>query len=69
MLLAAAARRRVNGEVVLLAVGAALALAGIDVVFVSRGVIPPIYLTDAAAEALISVAWAAAWFARRPAAG
>ena len=65
VLLMAATRRRVSGEVTMLAVGAALALAAIDVVFVSRGVIPPVYLADAAAEAVLSVAWAGAWFARR----
>src|SRR5437764_14959162 len=53
VLLLAAYRRRLSAEVVLLAVGSAAALAAVDVVFVGRGVIPPIYLLDAAAEAVL----------------
>lgn len=64
VLLMAAWSRRVTPEVVALAVGAALALAGIDAIFVGRGVIPPIYLADAAVEAVLVVVWGAAWRAR-----
>ena len=51
---------RVTGEVVLLAVGSALALAAIDVIYVSNGTISPIYLLDAAAEVALAGGWALA---------
>lgn len=59
VLLVAGRRRAVTAEVALLAVGSALGLAAIDVVYVSAGVIPPIYLLDAAAELGIVALWAA----------
>jgi hypothetical protein len=65
VLLVAALRRRVTAEVGLLAVGAALALAGIDVVFVSREVIRPVYLADAAVELALVAWWGVGWFTRR----
>src|SRR4051812_53406 len=49
VLLTAAWRRHAPAEVVLLAVAAALALAGVDVVFVTLRVIDPVYLLDTAA--------------------
>jgi hypothetical protein len=55
-LLVAAFTGRTTLEVVLLAVGSAVALAGIDVVFVVRGVISWVYLLDALAEGGL-VAW------------
>lgn len=67
VLLAAARSGRVSPEVALLAVGSALALAAIDVTFVARRVIDPIYLADAAAEVVLVLWWAVAW-ARRGAA-
>lgn len=57
VLLCGARSGRVTPEVTLLAVGAALGLTGIDVVFVVRNVIPPIYLADAAAELVLVAAW------------
>src|SRR5436190_3160854 len=42
VLLLAAGRRRLSAEVALLAVGSAAALAAVDVIFVTRGVIAPI---------------------------
>ena len=57
-LLFAAWRRQESPEVALLAVASALALTGIDVVYVSRGTIAPIYLADAAAEVILIAAWA-----------
>jgi uncharacterized membrane protein YfcA len=57
VLMVSAHRRRLTPEWRLLAIGFALALAGIDVVFVVRDVIPPIYLADAAGELLIVAAW------------
>ena len=54
-------RGRVTDEVALLAVGSAAGLMAIDVVYVVKRVIPPIYLADAAAEALLIIAWAIAF--------
>jgi hypothetical protein len=55
-LLATAIRGRTTAEVITLGVAAAVALAGIDVVFVLRGVISWVYLLDALAEGGL-VAW------------
>jgi hypothetical protein len=55
-LLVAAVTGRTTLEVIVLAVGSAVALAGIDVVFVVRGVISWVYLLDALAEGGL-VAW------------
>jgi hypothetical protein len=60
VLLAAMWRGWATVEVVLLATGSALALAGVDIVFVTQQVIPRIYLLDAAAEGVLLVAWVAA---------
>ena len=57
VLLLAAWRNRPSPEVVLLAVGSALGLTAIDVVYVARDVIRPIYLADAALEIVFVVAW------------
>lgn len=48
---------RITPEVAVLAAGAAVGLASIDVVFVTRGVIDRIYLADAVAEVLLALAW------------
>lgn len=53
-------RRRLTPEWRWLAVGFALTLAAVDVVFAVRNVIPPIYLADAAGELLIVAGWFAA---------
>jgi hypothetical protein len=60
VLLAALWRGWATAEVVLLATGSALALTGIDIVFVVQQVISRIYLLDAAAEAVLLAAWIAA---------
>lgn len=57
VLLVAAWRRSATAEVVLLALGSAAALGAVDVVFVVRQVIAPIYLLDAVAEALLVLMW------------
>lgn len=66
VLLVAAWRRSAPLEVVLLALGSATALGAVDVVFVVRQVIAPIYLLDAVAEALMVLMWLLAlkwgWF-------
>jgi hypothetical protein len=50
-------RGRVPPESVLLAVGSALSLAAVDVIYVSNGTIAPIYLLDAVAEVALALAW------------
>ena len=60
----AAWRGMVSPEVAVLAVGCAAGLAAVDVIYVVRRVIPPIYLADAAAEGVLIAAWAVAWFGR-----
>src|SRR5687768_3600883 len=52
-LLVAAWRGRVSAEIVTLAVGASVGLTAIDVIYVSREVISPIYLLDAAIECIL----------------
>ena len=59
-LLAAARERRYGAPIVLLAVGSALGLAGIDLVYALGGRISRIYLLDAAAEIGLAVLWAVA---------
>lgn len=51
-------RRSVTPELRLLAVGSALGLTGIDVVYVARGRISKVYLLDAVAELGLVAAWA-----------
>lgn len=53
-------RRRVTPEIALLAAGSAAALAAVDVIYTQKGVIPPVYLLDAVAEAGLIGAWTAA---------
>ena len=50
-------RRQVSPETVRLAIGAALALAGIDVVYAAAGRISKIYLLDAVAEVALLLLW------------
>lgn len=59
-LLVAAVRRTRPVEIAALAVAAAVALTAIDVIYVARQVISPIYLADAAVEVLLAVAWSIA---------
>jgi hypothetical protein len=53
----AGARRAVTPELRLLAVGSALGLTGIDVVYVRRGRISKVYLLDAIAELALVATW------------
>ena len=57
-LLAAAVRGLPTPEVVVLAVASALGLTGIDVVYVARRVLRPVYLLDALAEVVLLAGWA-----------
>lgn len=61
VILSAARRDRITGEIVLLAAGSALGLTAIDLVYALSGVISPIYLLDAAVEIGIAAAWGMAW--------
>lgn len=54
-------RRRFALDLVLVAAGNAAALAAIDVVYVARGRIRPIYLLDAVAEIALVAAWTRLW--------
>lgn len=56
-LVVAAWRRRNPVEIAILAVASALGLTAIDVIYVARHVISPIYLVDAAGEAVLLAAW------------
>ena len=56
-LLLAAWRKTITYEIVFLAVGSAIALAIVDVVYVVREVIAPIYLADAVVEGAFCIAW------------
>jgi len=57
VLLYAAWRRRAVPETVILAIGNILALTAIDVIYVLRETIPPIYLADAAVEVVLLAGW------------
>ena len=59
----AAAQHSFTTPILVLAISSSLALLCIDNIYVFRGVISRIYLVDAAAEALLIVAWLLAWFA------
>ena len=48
-------------EVFVLAVASAAALAGVDVYYHLRGVIPRVYLLDALAEGVLIAGWLVAW--------
>jgi len=56
-LLTAAVRRNVSAEIAVLAIASSLGLTAIDVFYVSRGIILPVYLVDAIAEVALIVLW------------
>lgn len=64
-LIVAAWRRSQSPEVAVLAVLSAVGLACIDIVYVARRVILPIYLLDAVAEIILVVAWSGYLVTRR----
>jgi hypothetical protein len=57
VLLFAAIRKSVTPEVILLGIASALALTGIDIFYVARRTIAPIYLADAAVEIALILLW------------
>jgi hypothetical protein len=58
-------RRQVAVETAVLGAGSAAALGIIDIVYVAKRRISPIYLADALAEAVLLLAWGAGWLAQR----
>jgi len=60
-LLCAAYRQQIDLEVLVLAVGSAAALTAIDVIYVAKCVIAPIYLADAVLEIALIAWWLIAW--------
>lgn len=65
----AARRRSFLPEIIVLAVGSALALTLIEVVYVLNGTISPIYLLDALVEVLLIAGWLWLWHSREEGAG
>ncbi len=59
-LLTAGLRRRVGPELMLLAAGSAASLAAVDLVYVSRRRISPVYLLDAITEGVLIAGWCVA---------
>ena len=64
VLLFAGYRGAASLEVALLAAGSALALLAVDLIYVGKRTIAPVYLLDAVAETAILAAWAVAWMTR-----
>jgi hypothetical protein len=60
VLTAAAWRGRVTPEVAALGVGSASVLGAVDAIYVAKATIPPVYLLDLAAEAVLVAAWTTA---------
>src|SRR4051794_18415411 len=60
VLLLAAKHRRVTDEVVVLAVGSALGLAAIDMIYALSGRISAVYLADAVVEIGLALLWVVA---------
>ena len=56
-IIAAAVRKRMPIEIVIVGAGNAIALAGIDLVYVFTKTIPAIYMLDAAVEIVFAVCW------------
>ena len=61
VLITASRTRRVTPEIVMLAVGSALGLAGIDLRYALAGRISAVYLADAAVEIALSLLWWIGW--------
>lgn len=54
-------RGQINSSIATLAIGSALSLMLVDVIYVFKGVIPRIYLLDAIAEIALIIAWIVFW--------
>lgn len=57
VLISAAARNKVTGEIAALGVGTAAGLGAVDTVYAAKGRIAPVYFLDAAVEGIIVSAW------------
>lgn len=64
-LIKAGVTSRIDEPVIILASATALALASVEIVYVSKEVISPIYAADAALELLMATAWLGIVFKRR----
>lgn len=56
-LITAAVRNQVNVPVFLIAIGSAIGLTLIDIIYVLKEVIPPVYLGDAIVEIILIICW------------
>jgi ABC-type cobalamin transport system permease subunit len=65
VLAAAVWNGRITFESGVLGMASAACLAAVDIIFVSRGTIPPVYLVDAALELAFVVGWCVAAFQHR----
>ena len=62
-LLLAAWQREIYRQTIVLAIGSSMGLTAIDVIYVLRGAIPPIYLLDAGIELMLIAGWGIILFA------
>jgi len=65
-MLAASFRKMVQPDLLLVLFGYMFFLAAIDVYYVAREVILPVYLADAAVEVLFLLIWLWWWFRKKP---
>ncbi len=61
VLVMAAIRRRISPEIILLAIGNALVLTGIEMIYWYNGTLSAIYLLDAVLEILVIIGWLILW--------
>ena len=61
VLISAGRKRRITAEIVMLAAGAALGLAAIDLTYALSGRISSVYLADAVVEIGLAVLWMVGW--------
>lgn len=64
-ILVCAVSGRILGEIILLAVASAAVLGAVDVIYCFGGVISPVYLADAALEAMLLCLWLYAYLRYR----
>ena len=64
--LAGRSGRSGSPEIVLLAAGSAAGLAGVDLYYVAKKRISPVYLLDALGELFFTVGWLIAFFTKKP---
>jgi hypothetical protein len=69
ILVSAGFHRRITPEIRGLGVASAAGLTGIDVFYVSKNRISPIYLLDAVVESCLIIGWVSSWLASRKSGG